>query len=127
MTDTAHPSPEELVEVVDALAWFSRGQRLDDRDSLALLHLSESKLPHLNEELREQARRLVTDLENELDMEPDEAILVDERILRGVVNRALKVGAAQALYDAGKTAREIRDMINSLLSDNGGVSDLGET
>lgn len=110
-----HPEREEIREAVKALPWFNIGTPLDSRDALALLRDANDKLPHLGEELREQTGRLIKEIEEELEMSPDDEVIVDERILRGLVSRALRVGAAQALFDAGQTAQEVHDLRELML------------
>jgi hypothetical protein len=108
------PELGEIVEVVESLPFFNDGAILDDLDTRALLHHARNKMPHLGDELRTQADRLVEEIEIELEMDKGDEVIINEKILRGIVALALKVGAAQVIFDAGKTQHEIHSLRDDL-------------
>ena len=105
-----NPDISEIEKAVESLPFFRVGQILEDRDALALLRRTQSKLPYLNQELRGQTDRLVEEIEDNLEMHETDEVIINENILRGIVSLALKVGAAQVLFDAGKTQQEIVEL-----------------
>lgn len=112
--EIGQPEIAEIEKAVESLPFFGVGQILDDRDALALLRRSQGKLPYLGQELRGQTDRLVEEIEGDLEMSDTDEVIINENILRGIVSLALKVGAAQVLFDAGKTHQEIIDLRQGL-------------
>ncbi|MCA9333129.1 hypothetical protein KDA00_04640 [Candidatus Saccharibacteria bacterium] len=101
---------QKIELAVESLPVFADGTTLSNKDVLALLSRAREKLPHLSDELREQADVILEHVESQLGIDHESEVIVGEDILRGIVNLALNVGAAQALFDAGTTAHEISQL-----------------
>ena len=114
-----HPSRATLNRRAAALPLVESGEVIDTKEINAVLLDVERLGSMLPEHLRDQAAAVLLFAQAELEHSEDGSIYVmDEQILKGLIARAVRAGAAQTVSDLGQPLVEQHELEEILLISN---------